>query len=82
MVEIYFKLFLVFIYTLQVMAFTKKQLSHINLKISMSSFQNDYDNNVMNTYGRYPLTISHGKGIRLYDLEGINTVHIVTDFLP
>lgn len=26
--------------------------------------------NVMNTYGRYPLTISHGKGCLLYDTEG------------
>ena len=26
--------------------------------------------NVMNTYGRYPLTISHGKGSRLFDTEG------------
>ena len=24
----------------------------------------------MNTYGRYPLAISHGKGVKLYDLEG------------
>eukprot|EP00981_Chlorochromonas_danica_P004806 scaffold967_cov173-Ochromonas_danica.AAC.17 len=26
--------------------------------------------NVMNTYGRYPLTISHGKGCVVYDSEG------------
>ena len=26
--------------------------------------------NVMNTYGRYPLTISHGKGCKLYDSNG------------
>jgi acetylornithine aminotransferase len=24
----------------------------------------------MNTYGRYPLTISHGKGVYLYDVKG------------
>ena len=35
-----------------------------------SSVLTDYDNNVMNTYGRYPLTISHGKGVRLYDVDG------------
>ena len=26
--------------------------------------------NIMNTYGRYPLAISHGSGCYLYDLEG------------
>lgn len=26
--------------------------------------------NVMNTYGRYPIAISHGKGTKLYDLNG------------
>lgn len=30
----------------------------------------DYGNNVMNTYGRYPMTISHGKGSHLYDTDG------------
>lgn len=30
----------------------------------------DYSENVMNTYGRYPLAISHGKGLTLYDLDG------------
>ena len=30
----------------------------------------DYNNNVMNTYGRYPLTISHGKGVKIYDTSG------------
>lgn len=25
----------------------------------------------MNTYGRYPLTISHGKGVMLYDVNGV-----------
>lgn len=29
-----------------------------------------YTNHVMNTYGRYPLTISHGKGCTLYDSTG------------
>ena len=24
----------------------------------------------MKTYGRYPLTISHGNGVRLYDTSG------------
>lgn len=26
--------------------------------------------NVMNTYGRYPIVISHGKGCYLYDVNG------------
>jgi acetylornithine aminotransferase len=30
----------------------------------------DYKDNVMNTYGRYPMTISHGQGCKLYDVEG------------
>ena len=30
----------------------------------------DYGDNVMNTYGRYPMTISHGKGSHLYDTDG------------
>lgn len=29
-----------------------------------------YSENVMNTYGRYPMTISHGKGSHLYDTDG------------
>lgn len=30
----------------------------------------DYEENVMNTYGRYKMTISHGKGCKLYDVDG------------
>ena len=30
----------------------------------------EYDNSVMNTYGRYSLTVSHGKGCKLYDIAG------------
>jgi acetylornithine/succinyldiaminopimelate/putrescine aminotransferase len=30
----------------------------------------DYSQNVMNTYGRYPMTISRGSGCKLYDVEG------------
>lgn len=30
----------------------------------------DYQDNVMNTYGRYPMTISHGKGCKLYSADG------------
>lgn len=30
----------------------------------------EYGENVMNTYGRYPMTISHGKGSHLYDTDG------------
>lgn len=37
---------------------------------SASSVAADYAENIMNTYGRYPLTISHGKGTRIYDTEG------------
>lgn len=29
-----------------------------------------YDKNIMNTYGRYPMTIAKGKGCKLYDTEG------------
>ena len=32
--------------------------------------QQDYSNSIMNTYGRYPLTIAYGKGTRLYDTDG------------
>ena len=35
-----------------------------------SSVQADYESNIMNTYGRYPLTVSHGKGCKIYDIEG------------
>lgn len=34
------------------------------------SVQQDYSDNVMNTYGRYPLTISHGKGCLIFDTDG------------
>lgn len=37
---------------------------------SASTVQKGYSENVMNTYGRYPLTISHGKGSKLWDTEG------------
>lgn len=30
----------------------------------------DYEENVMTTYGRYPLTVSYGKGSKLYDESG------------
>jgi acetylornithine/N-succinyldiaminopimelate aminotransferase len=36
----------------------------------LMSVQQDYSENIMNTYGRYPLTISYGKGCRLYDTDG------------
>jgi 4-aminobutyrate aminotransferase-like enzyme len=42
--------------------FSKSQLASTTVE--------DYESNVMKTYGRYPMTISHGKGSRLYDLEG------------
>ena len=32
--------------------------------------QKEYDSSVMNTYGRYSLTVSHGKGCKLYDVAG------------
>ena len=32
--------------------------------------QKTYSDNVMNTYGRYPLTISHGKGSKLWGADG------------
>ena len=35
-----------------------------------TSVQADYESNIMNTYGRYPLTVSHGKGCKIYDIEG------------
>lgn len=35
-----------------------------------SNTVDDYGENVMNTYGRYPMTISHGKGSHLYDTDG------------
>ena len=38
--------------------------------ISASTTAADYADNVMTTYGRYPMTISHGKGCKLYDTEG------------
>lgn len=37
---------------------------------SVATTQNEYDSNVMNTYGRYTLTVSHGKGCKLYDVAG------------
>ena len=36
----------------------------------LQSTVTDYSENVMNTYGRYPMTISHGKGCMLYDTDG------------
>jgi hypothetical protein len=39
---------------------------------SSSSTIDNYENNVMNTYSRYPMTVSHGKGSKLYDTEGRN----------
>lgn len=37
---------------------------------STKSVKDKLTSNVMNTYVRYPLAISHGKGALLYDLEG------------
>lgn len=31
---------------------------------------NNHDQNIMGTYGRFPVAISHGKGSRLYDFDG------------
>jgi acetylornithine aminotransferase len=39
------------------------------MSLSMT-VQQDYSDNIMNTYGRYPLTISYGKGSRLFDVDG------------
>lgn len=39
-------------------------------KTTTEIVKNNYDSSVMNTYGRYPLTISHGKGVYLYDTTG------------
>ena len=38
--------------------------------VSASTTAADYTDSVMTTYGRYPMTISHGKGCKLYDTEG------------
>jgi len=35
-----------------------------------STVLKDYEENVMTTYGRYPLTVSYGKGSKLYDESG------------
>ena len=35
-----------------------------------ASVAEGYGNDIMNTYSRYPLTVSHGKGTKLYDVEG------------
>ncbi len=38
---------------------------------SLSSFEpNNFDNSVMNTYGRFPIAIEKGEGCRLWDTEG------------
>ena len=39
-------------------------------KLGSTRTVEDYGENVMNTYGRYPMTISHGKGSHLYDTDG------------
>lgn len=39
-------------------------------KLGSTRTVEDYGDNVMNTYGRYPMTISHGKGSHLYDTDG------------
>jgi acetylornithine/N-succinyldiaminopimelate aminotransferase len=38
--------------------------------LSSTVVTNQYEKNVMNTYGRYPLVISKGKGVYLYDDNG------------
>lgn len=38
--------------------------------IAHQSVVDEYSANIMNTYSRYPLTISHGKGCVLYDIDG------------
>ena len=40
------------------------------LTISNNAATDDYNENVMNTYGRYPMTVSHGKGCNIYDING------------
>jgi len=46
------------------------QTSTTTTTISHQSVVDDYGANIMNTYSRYPLTISHGKGCVLYDVDG------------
>lgn len=41
------------------------EASKWSLRALGTSVTADYEENVMNTYGRYKMTISHGKGCRL-----------------
>ena len=47
--------------------------SYINMvssEIKVDDIKNKFSNVVQTTYGRYPLVISHGKGTRIYDING------------
>ena len=37
---------------------------------TQASVSQGYSEDIMNTYSRYPLTVSHGKGTKLYDVNG------------
>lgn len=49
---------------------TSSQKSQVSATALQGSTVTDYGDAVMNTYGRYPMTISHGKGSHLYDTDG------------
>ena len=39
----------------------------------LKSEENKY---VMNTYGRFPIALDHGKGATLWDVEGKKYIHL------
>ena len=42
----------------------------VSSEIKVDDIKNKFSNVVQTTYGRYPLVISHGKGTRIYDING------------
>ena len=45
-------------------------LAPLQSRLTESEVKAGYDESVQNTYGRYKMTISHGKGCLLFDLDG------------
>jgi 4-aminobutyrate aminotransferase-like enzyme len=51
-------------------AFSKLQSGETERLPALHDTMADYSQNVMNTYGRYPMTIQRGSGCKLYDMDG------------
>ena len=73
MIVVVFLVLVVFVLHVYASASLRAPSSVIRASGTMTQLQStvtEYTDKVMKTYGRYPMTISHGKGCKLYDTDG------------